>query len=84
MNSFKRIIKKILQGFGILVRKYNSATSEELRRAKLLQHYGIDLVFDIGANKEGTPSGSWMRDIRAASFPLSRLVPLTASSGNKA
>ena len=51
MNSFKRIIKKILQGFGILVRKYNSATSDELRRAKLLQHYGIDLVFDIGANK---------------------------------
>ena len=50
MNSFERITKKTFQNFGILVRKYNAATSEELRRIKLLQHYKIDLVFDIGAN----------------------------------
>lgn len=51
MNNFERITKKIFQNFGILIRKYNPATSEELRRIKLLQHYQIDLVFDIGANK---------------------------------
>ena len=51
MNSFERITKRIFQNFGILIRKYNPATSEELRRIKLLQHYNIDLVFDIGANK---------------------------------
>jgi FkbM family methyltransferase len=51
MNNFERITKKIFQNFGILIRKYNPATSEELRRIKLLQHYNIDLVFDIGANK---------------------------------
>ncbi len=51
MNSFERITKKIFQHFGVLIRKYNPATSEELRRIKLLQHYQIDLVFDIGANK---------------------------------
>ncbi len=51
MNSFERTTKKIFQNFGILIRKYNPATSEELRRIKLLQHYNIDLVFDIGANK---------------------------------
>ncbi len=51
MNSFERITKKTFQNFGILIRKYNPATSEELRRIKLLQHYNIDLVFDIGANK---------------------------------
>ena len=51
MNSFGRITKKIFQAFGILVRKYNPATSEELRRIKLLHHYRIDLVFDVGANK---------------------------------
>lgn len=51
MNNFERITKKIFQRFGILIRKYNAATSEELRRIKLLQHYQIDLVFDIGANK---------------------------------
>lgn len=51
MNSLERITKNIFQGFGILIRKYNPATSEELRRIKLLEHYNIDLVFDIGANK---------------------------------
>jgi len=51
MNNAERITKKIFQNFGILVRKYNPATSEELRRIKLFEHYNIDLVFDIGANK---------------------------------
>jgi FkbM family methyltransferase len=51
MNNFERITKKILQNFGILIRKYNPATSEDLRRIKLFEHYHIDLVFDIGANK---------------------------------
>ncbi len=57
MNSFERITKKIFQSFGILIRKYNPATSEELRRIKLLEHYNIDLVFDIGANKGQYASG---------------------------
>ncbi|MCE3278384.1 MAG: hypothetical protein K0S44_575 [Bacteroidetes bacterium] len=51
MNNLERITKKIFQNFGILIRKYNPATSEDLRRIKLLEHYNIDLVFDIGANK---------------------------------
>jgi FkbM family methyltransferase len=51
MNGLERITKKIFQNFGILIRKYNPATSEELRRIKLFEHYNIDLVFDIGANK---------------------------------
>lgn len=51
MTTLERITKKIFQSFGILIRKYNAATSEELRRIKLFEHYKIDLVFDIGANK---------------------------------
>ena len=51
MNEFERVTKKVFQKFGILIRKYNAATCEDLRRIKLLQHYNIDLVFDIGANK---------------------------------
>ena len=50
MNGLERITKKIFQNFGILIRKYNAATSEDLRRIKLFEHYNIDLVFDIGAN----------------------------------
>ncbi|CAN5337751.1 FkbM family methyltransferase [soil metagenome] len=51
MNSLERTIKNIFQNFGILIRKYNAATSEDLRRIKLFEYYKIDLVFDIGANK---------------------------------
>jgi FkbM family methyltransferase len=51
MTRFEHLTKKFLQKFGILIRKYNAATSEELRRIKLLEYYNIDLVFDIGANK---------------------------------
>jgi FkbM family methyltransferase len=51
MNNVERITKNIFQKFGILIRVYNAATSEELRRIKLLQHYNIDMIFDIGANK---------------------------------
>jgi FkbM family methyltransferase len=51
MNKIERITKKLFQNFGILIRKYNPATSEDLRRIKLFEHYNIDLVFDIGANK---------------------------------
>jgi FkbM family methyltransferase len=51
MNTFQRITKKTFEKFGILIRQYNPATSEDLRRIKLFEHYGIDLVFDIGANK---------------------------------
>ncbi|MCW3084668.1 MAG: hypothetical protein JWP12_2034 [Bacteroidetes bacterium] len=51
MNNLERVTKNIFQKFGILIRKYNPATSEELRRIKLLEHYNVDMVFDIGANK---------------------------------
>lgn len=51
MSPFERTIQKLFQRFGILIRKYNPATSEDLRRICLLNHYQVDLVFDIGANK---------------------------------
>lgn len=51
MNNGERIVKKFLQKFGILIRKYTPGSSEELRRTKLFAHHEIDMVFDIGANK---------------------------------
>lgn len=63
MTNLERITKNFFQKFGILVRKYNAATSEELRRIKLLQHHNIDLVFDIGAN-----AGQYARGIMDAGY----------------
>lgn len=51
MTSFERVTKNLFKKFGILIRKYNAGSSEDLRRIKLLHHHNIDLVFDIGANK---------------------------------
>lgn len=51
MTAGERIVKKFLQNFGILIRKYTPGSSEELRRTKLFAHHNINLVFDIGANK---------------------------------
>lgn len=78
MNSLERITKKIFQNFGILIRKYNPATSEELRRIKLLQHYNIDLVFDIGANK-----GQYATGIMDAGYTnkIISFEPLTSAYG---
>ncbi|MFL5764360.1 MAG: FkbM family methyltransferase [Bacteroidia bacterium] len=82
MNSLERITKKIFQNFGILIRKYNPATSEELRRIRLFGHYDIDLVFDIGANK-----GQYAKGIMDAGYkgrivsfePLSAVHAIIAS-----
>ena len=79
MNNFERVTKKIFQNFGILIRKYNPATSEELRRIRLLEYYNIDLVFDIGANK-----GQYATGIIDAGY-ANRIVsfePLTSVYGN--
>src|ERR1700749_3400301 len=78
MNSTERITKKIFQNFGILIRKYNAATSEELRRIKLLEHYNIDLVFDIGANK-----GQYATGIIDAGYKnkIVSFEPLTSAYG---
>ncbi|HET6224938.1 MAG TPA: FkbM family methyltransferase [Bacteroidia bacterium] len=86
MNSFERITKKFFQNFGILVRKYNPGTSEELRRIKLLQHYHIDLVFDIGANR-----GQYATGLKSAGFtgrivsfePLSDMHKLLDATSKK-
>lgn len=86
MNNFERITKKLFQHFGMLIRKYNAATSEECRRIKLLQHYNIDLVFDIGANKGqyalGIMDAGYTK--RIVSFePLSAVHQVLQEKGNK-
>ena len=58
MTNLERWIKKLFSRFGILVRKYNTGSSEGLRRNALFKKYGINLVFDIGAN-----NGQYAKDI---------------------
>ncbi|HVD98321.1 MAG TPA: FkbM family methyltransferase [Cytophagaceae bacterium] len=48
--NFVRIFRKVTRGFGLLIRKYDASTNEDARLLKLLEHYKIDYVLDIGAN----------------------------------
>lgn len=48
--NIKLTVKKIAKKFGIDLRAYHPSRSESARFGKLLNHYGIDLVFDVGAN----------------------------------
>lgn len=50
MTRFERITQNFFQRFGVLVRKYNASTSENLRRVLLLKQFDIDLLLDVGAN----------------------------------
>jgi FkbM family methyltransferase len=63
MNSTERLVKKIFQKSGVLIRKYNPATSEELRRTRLFKHHGVNMVFDVGANR-----GQYSRGIIDAGY----------------
>jgi SAM-dependent methyltransferase len=44
------LIKQCARYFGVDLRAYHPSRSESARLGRLLGHYGIDLVFDIGAN----------------------------------
>ena len=52
MNFFiERKIKKLTRSLGLLVRKYNSNTSEDARLLNTLKYLKIDCVLDVGANE---------------------------------
>lgn len=44
------LIKRCARFFGVDVRAYHPSRSESARLGSLLNHYGVDLVFDVGAN----------------------------------
>lgn len=56
-------IKRVAMKFGVDVRAYSPARSEAARLAKLLDHYKIDLVLDVGAN-----NGQYARHLRSIGY----------------
>ncbi len=68
-------VKKIAKKLGIDLRAYHPSRSESARLGRLLDHYGIDLVLDVGAN-----SGQFVQYLRYVGY-LGRFVcfePLSA------
>jgi FkbM family methyltransferase len=49
--NFQSIVKNIAKNLGVDIRAYHHSRSESARFGKLLNSFGIDLVFDVGANR---------------------------------
>lgn len=50
MGSLQNSVRSLLRSVGLDVVRYTVGTNRHLRLAKLLQHHGITLVLDVGAN----------------------------------
>lgn len=57
------LIKRCARFFGLDVRAYHPSRSESARIGRLLNHYGIDLVLDVGAN-----SGQFVHYLRYVGY----------------
>ena len=55
----RRFIKRLLHRFGFDIIRFNARSSPLARRIKLFDHFGIDLVFDVGAS-----TGGYARELR--------------------
>ncbi len=62
-GSLKRITKQSLQAFGIEAHRYKPDASPLARLTAGFRHFGIDLVFDVGANE-----GQFAREIRTGGY----------------
>ena len=50
LKSIQKIIKKIVQSFGFDIYRLSPSSNSSLQMLKGLNHFEVDVVFDIGAN----------------------------------
>jgi len=62
-TSIVSTVKAACRGFGLKVERFNLATSQELRLARMLKFHGVDVVLDVGAS-----SGGYGRNLRMAGY----------------
>lgn len=74
LNSMKRSAKKALYAMGIEAHRFSPDSSPLARLITGFQHFNIDLVLDVGANK-----GQFALDIRAGGYSKS-IVSIEPSS----
>src|SRR5680860_1154767 len=58
-----RVMKRALRSLGVDARRYNPQSSESAKLERLFTTYGVDCVFDVGAN-----SGQYARGLRDMGF----------------
>lgn len=83
---FLKSIRTLIRGYGYDVIKYNYRSNPLARRIKLMSHYKIDLVFDVGAN-----IGQYATHLRTLGYrgrvvsfePLTSAYRLLVSLANK-
>jgi FkbM family methyltransferase len=78
-HKFKNAIKNAVRRFGFDIKRYCPESSEASRFQRLLEHYNVDLILDVGAN-----DGQYGREIRLGGYQ-GRIVsfePLAAAYEN--
>ena len=63
LKSIEKTIKKIIQSFGFDLYRLSPSTNSSLQMLKGLNHFGIDVVFDIGAN-----TGQFASELRSMGY----------------
>lgn len=61
--AFKWLLKRAIRSAGYEVRRYAPETSQQARFVAILEHHGIDLVIDVGAN-----TGQYASMLRASGY----------------
>lgn len=61
--NVRALLKRLVRKTGFDVVRYNARSSPVARRLRLFQQYGIDLVFDVGAN-----TGGYALDLRSTGY----------------
>ena len=74
----RRQINPLLRNMGYEIAKYSPATNALCRRQHLIQHYGIDLVLDVGANVGQFGQGMRRLDYKGR---IVSFEPLTSAFG---
>ena len=62
-ETLERLIRRTANRFGIDIHRYRPGESLHGRLSAMLEHYGVDLLFDVGANV-----GQFAHSIRRAGF----------------
>jgi len=63
MNSLKQTIKHTLRSLGLELHRFSPASSKSARLMACLDHCGINMVLDIGANE-----GQFGEELRAGGY----------------
>jgi FkbM family methyltransferase len=63
VSYIKTVVRELFHRVGLDIRRWNVLSNSEYQLHKALEHFGVDMVFDVGANR-----GQFARGLRSAGY----------------